>query len=148
MEFRVVGPLPDGPELPWARALVERARAAGVVWRVADDPFAELADWDLLVLPSREEAFGLVLVEAMAMRVPVIASDIDGPAEIVTADVGLLVPPDRPADLARAIDELLADPARRERLGHAGRIRVEQRYAVEHQATALDRAYRTAIGTD
>ena len=81
--FRLVGPLADGPEQPWAAALVERAGQAGVAWSTTSDPFDELAGWDVLVLPTREEAFGLVLIEAMAMRLPVVASRVDGPRDIV-----------------------------------------------------------------
>ena len=49
---------------------------------------------DLLVQPSVAEAFGLVLVEAMSSRLPVIAAEAHGPAEIVAAGTGWLVPPD------------------------------------------------------
>ena len=142
IEFRLVGPCPDGPERPWAERQVTRARELGVKHGVTEDPFAELSDWDLLVLPTRSEPFGLVLVEAMAMRLPVIASRIDGPREIVTPDTGLLVDVDDPRGLADAILELAADPERRERMGAAGRARVERMYTIERQADAVHSAYR------
>ena len=142
IEFRLVGPCPDGPERPWAVRQVTRARELGVKHGVTEDPFAELSDWDLLVLPTRSEPFGLVLVEAMAMRLPVIASRIDGPREIVTPDTGLLVDVDDPRGLADAILELAADPERRERMGAAGRARVERMYTIERQADAVHSAYR------
>jgi glycosyltransferase involved in cell wall biosynthesis len=115
------------------------------VWRVAADPFAELADWDVLALPSREEAFGLVLIEALGLEVPVVATRIDGPADIVSPDVGRLVPPDDADALADAITGLLDDPARRVAMGRAGRARVAERYSVQRQAEAIDGCYRDAV---
>lgn len=73
-------------------------------------------DSDLLVLPSlesRREAFGMVLLEAMACGIPVIASDIPGPDEVVSNDEnGLLTPPGDTAKLAEAIITILSDPRR------------------------------------
>jgi L-malate glycosyltransferase len=115
---------------------------------VTSDPFAELADWDLLVLPSRSEPFGIVLIEAMSMKLPVVATRIDGPREIVTRDTGLLVDVDDVNGLADAILELARDPGRRERMGAAGRERVASSFTLEQQAEAVDRAYRgTVAGT-
>jgi phosphatidylinositol alpha-mannosyltransferase len=70
------------------------------------------------------ESFGIVLVEAMAAGLPVVASDIAGYDEVVRDGVdGLLVPPDDPAALAVAIGKVLDDPALARRLGDAGRER-------------------------
>ncbi len=142
LEFRLVGPCPDGPDRGWAELLVARAGELGVKHGVTDDPFAELAGWDLLVLPSRSEPFGLVLIEAMGMGLPVVATRIDGPTEIVTDETGILVDVDDARGLADAILELAADRERRERMGAAGRARVEGTYSLERQADAIRRAYR------
>lgn len=142
LEFRLVGPCPDGPDRGWAELLVARAGELGVKHGVTDDPFAELAGWDLLVLPSRSEPFGLVLIEAMGMGLPVVATRIDGPTEIVTDETGILVDVDDARGLADAILELAADRERRERMGAAGRARVEGTYSLERQADAIQRAYR------
>ncbi len=139
--FRLVGPLADGPEQPRAAALVERAGQAGVAWSTTSDPFDELAGWDVLVLPTREEAFGLVLIEAMAMRLPVVASRVDGPRDIVAPDTGLLVAPEDVDGVVAAIGALLDDPGRRHAMGAAGRARVEAEYTLEQQADALEQAY-------
>ena len=147
VEFRIVGPCPDGPERRWAEGLVARALENGVRHGTTSDPFSELAEWDLLVLPSRSEPFGLVVIEAMAMGLPVVATSIDGPREIVTAETGLLVEVNDVRGLAGAILELARDRERGERMGAAGRARVASTFTLERQAKAVDRAYReTAAG--
>jgi glycosyltransferase involved in cell wall biosynthesis len=72
---------------------------------------------DLLVLPSVAEAFGLVLVEAMACGLPVIAAETHGPAEIVAAGTGWLVPPDDEEALAEALVTAASDAEERRRRG-------------------------------
>jgi len=83
---------------------------------------------DLLVLPSRAEPYGMVVTEALACGVPVLATDVDGLPEALgstaVGDVpGLLVPPDDPAELAAALRRWLTEPALRERLREAARAR-------------------------
>src|SRR5260370_15357417 len=74
-------------------------------------PFAELV-WDiqrsaLLVLPSRAESFGMGLVDALACGTPVVATRCGGPEAIVSAEVGILVPPEDPQALAAGIAQVL-----------------------------------------
>jgi N-acetyllactosaminide 3-alpha-galactosyltransferase len=82
-----------------------------------------------LVLPSftRLEAFGLVLLEAMACETPVIASRIPGVLDVV-GEAGLLVRPRDPSSLANAILEILENPGYARSMGKNGRRRVEQKY--------------------
>ncbi len=102
----------------------------GTVARAIGDDQVFLAGWrphqelpealnagDLLVLPSVAEAFGLVLVEAMACGLPVIAANTHGPAEIVTAESGWLVPADDQNALAEALLAAASDPRERTRRG-------------------------------
>ena len=67
-----------------------------------------MAESAVVVLPSRAESFGAVLVEALACGTPVVATRSGGPEDIVTGDVGRLVPPDEPKALAEAIQSVLA----------------------------------------
>jgi len=145
LEFRIVGPSAAGPESGWAESLVARAARRGIERRSVGDAFVELAGWDLMVLPSREDPFPLAVLEGMAASLPVIASRVDGIAEQVTEQTGVLVAPDDPAALAEAIAALAADPGRRRRLGEAARRRVETEFTLERQALAMDAAYRSAL---
>jgi glycosyltransferase involved in cell wall biosynthesis len=77
---------------------------------------------DLLLVPSSEEPFGRVVVEALAMETPVIATCIGGPAEVIDDEVtGKLVTPGDPAAWAAAAGELLAADERRREMGRRGR---------------------------
>ena len=80
---------------------------------------------DVLVMPSRQESFGLVLVEAAAVGKPVIACRSQGPDEIVEhGTTGLLVDQDSPTELASAIRIVVTSASLRESMGSAGRDRV------------------------
>ena len=105
------------PTVEWFGWLDDRARL--------DQLYAEAS---LLVLPSRFEAFSNALLEAMGNGLPCVATDVGGNSEIVDdGKTGILVPPGEPEPLAAALIELLSDPARAERLGHAGRAKVLER---------------------
>ena len=107
------------------------------------DHHAFYAQLDCFVLPSRIEAFGLVLTEAMAHQVPVITSDAEGPMSIVHDGVDAVVTPrGDAAALADAIAALLRDPARGRALGEAGRALVERHYTKQAMAARLKAALR------
>jgi glycosyltransferase involved in cell wall biosynthesis len=106
---------------------------------------ADLADFfaaiDLFAMPSRSEAWGLAALEAMAHRVPVAASAIQGLAEIVEAGrSGWLVPPGNAEALARVIQEAAADPERLLQIGQAARDRAEQ-FTVSQMASETEAFY-------
>jgi glycosyltransferase involved in cell wall biosynthesis len=122
--------------------LSDRVRRLG---HVADEPLLAAAYHEAraLVLPSDYEAFGLVLLEAMAQGTPVIASRVGGIPEIVEdGRTGLLVPPGAPEPLAEAIARIWDDPGLGRRLGTAGRTTVVPRYTWEAAAVALEALYR------
>jgi phosphatidylinositol alpha-mannosyltransferase len=102
---------------------------------------------DVFCAPSLgRESFGMVLLEAMAAGVPVIASDIDGYTEVVDPGVdGLLVSPGDPVALAGAMDYLLGDPVLRSRLVRAGRRKaIGLRW--DQVAGLVEAAYRESCG--
>ncbi len=145
VEFRLVGPLAGGGERAWAQAVVRRGNRCGVRWSTVSDGRAELRDWDVFVLPARQDPFPLVVLEAMAAGLPVVATAIDGVPEQVDAGCGLLVAPEDAGALARAIDVLIDDGARRAAMGAAGARRVASQFTPARHASELAGAYRRAV---
>lgn len=98
--------------------LGERVRFLGDI----ADPRDAYAAADVFVLPSHYEAFGIVLLEAMAQHTPVVATTAGGMPEVV-ADTGIIVPPRSPNDLAIAVGSLLSDESYRQTLAKKGHAR-------------------------
>jgi glycosyltransferase involved in cell wall biosynthesis len=91
-----------------------------------------MAGWDIFVLPSLDEGFGVAALEGMAAGLPVIASAVGGLCELVqNGETGWLVPPASPAELAQRVGELIHDGRKREAMGIAGRQR-----ALDHFPTS------------
>ena len=108
---------------------------------------AILPQIDLCVHPSVDEAFGLVLLEAMAAGKAVVATSVGGIPEIVAEGrTGLLVPPRDPAALARAVCTVLADPEQRANMGAAGRARVEQEFTIQKTMRDYETLYSQLMG--
>jgi glycosyltransferase involved in cell wall biosynthesis len=100
------------------------------------DPRALLQESDIFTLASTGEAFGLVLPEAMACGLPVVATRSGGIVEIVDDRItGLLVPPLNPEALANALQQLIQDAAARTMMGSKGRSRVENKFTIETVVT-------------
>lgn len=97
-----------------------------------------IANADMLVLPSLMEGLPVVLMEALALRVPVIASGVAGIPELIEhGKTGLtVIPTDAPA-LAQAIKRLTDDPALRDRLAQAGRARIEEEFTSNESARRM-----------
>ncbi len=108
-----------------------------------------LAVADVFCAPSLgKESFGMVLLEAMAAGVPVVASDIDGYRNVVSHDSdGYLVPPDRPELWSRALVELLDDPDTAARLSRAGH-RKASAYRWQVIARKLESVYCQVLGLE
>jgi len=90
------------------------------------------------------EPFGLVIVEAMAMGVPVVASDTGGPAEIIDAGSGVLVPAGDAAQLGATLERLAADPELCRALGTGGRRRAAV-FSADRVAQAHAAIYRRLL---
>ena len=108
----------------------------------SDEPRNHLRGFDVFVLPSRFEGFPLTVIEAMLAELPVVASDVGSVREaVLDGDTGLLVAPEDPEALARAVGALLADPARRRAMGQQGRRRALERFTVEAMARRFESLY-------
>ena len=135
----------DGPE---RASLEQQALALGIADRVrfvgwVSDRHAFFDGIDVFVLPSREEPFGIVLIEAMAEALPVIVTDTDGPSFIVRdKDTGFVVPPENTDTLARAIKVAIENSNDMSVMGMAGYEDVKVRFSREAVAALLSHALR------
>lgn len=100
-----------------------------------------LATMDIFVLPSYQEALPLVCLEALAMGIPVIATEVGGIPEIVSPEVGVLVPPKNPTALAGALESLLDNHKLMEEMGEAGRLRYNQYFTISQMAHNTQKVY-------
>jgi glycosyltransferase involved in cell wall biosynthesis len=111
-----------------------------------DDVLSLIGACDLFVLPSLAEPFGLVLLEAMALSKPVIATNAGGPREIVAdGSTGLLVPPGDPLAMAHAIRSLMIDRSRMETMGKLGNERFQESFTVRQMAQGMHAVYNSAV---
>jgi glycosyltransferase involved in cell wall biosynthesis len=136
----------DGNQTPRLRAAAERSGRGGAVRLLgARGDVAELlCAADVFVVPSRWEGFGSVLLEAMALEAPIVASDLAAVREVV-GDDALLVPPDRPDALAAAVAAVLADPDGAARRAARARERFLATFTIDRVADAMAGFYRRAL---
>jgi mannosyltransferase len=143
-----------GAETPdqrgFAEALRDRVRAAGLTERVrflGELPIAEVPLWyqriSIYAFTSRNEGFGLTLLEAMAAGAALVAARA-GAAERVVADgdTGLLIPPGDVDALVQALERLLADPAGTAEMGRRARARVLAEFSVDAEAEHIVAVYQ------
>jgi glycosyltransferase involved in cell wall biosynthesis len=145
-----------GGEAPWVRGtflpeLQALAAELGVKGRVVlagerPDIPRVMAAADVFAMPSFEEPFGLVFLEAMIMRRPVVSLNNGGTPEVVDhGGSGFLAPPGDIEVLARHILSLLHDPGLRARMGAHGRARVLERFTARRMAADAARAYESLV---
>jgi glycosyltransferase involved in cell wall biosynthesis len=146
IEFRMVGDLVVGGERPWAEGIAAEAQRSEIVLRSGVDPFVELAEWDIFMLPSRMDPCPLAVLEAMAMGLPVIGTRVGGIPEQLGSDAGVLVESEDVDGLVEAVLSLAESRELRSSLGDAARRRAGDLFSVERQASALDLVYRRALG--
>ena len=113
-----------------------------------DDIPKYFAACDVFVLPSisRLEAFGLVVLEAMASSKPVVVSDIPGVTELVSdGEEGLHAEPMNAEDLAQKINLLISDEALKKRLGENGRRKVERDFTRDKVVSQIEEVYSEVV---
>jgi glycosyltransferase involved in cell wall biosynthesis len=137
-----------GPVEAGLRAQASRLGVSGFVHfpGCVEDVRPWLAVFDLLVQPSRSEGLSLAVLEAMAMGLPVVATDVGGMSEAVKDGVtGRLVPAENSVALATALKAVLGDRTRMEELGLAGRERA-RKFSVSRSAELLGELYMALLG--
>jgi glycosyltransferase involved in cell wall biosynthesis len=141
---------PDGQERDRIESIVQELGLTDITQfpgriGTADLPFYYAAA-DVSVVPSHYEPFGLVAIEAMASRTPVVASDVGGlQFTVLPEETGLLVPPKDVAGFAQAIDRILADPQLKQKWGLAARKRVETTFSWRGVAQQLSQLYQQLL---
>jgi len=108
---------------------------------VRDDVTRLLAVRDLLASASHWEGLPIAVLEAMAAGLPVVATRVGDVPNVVAPQTGLLVDPHQPAQLARAIQEILDDPARGQEMGAAGRSLALERHSPDRWLDSLHQVY-------
>ena len=110
-----------------------------------EDVRAFLLTGDLYVLPSRDEPFGIALLEAMACGLPIVATNCHGPAEILDEHSAWLCAANDEAALTAAMAAAINDPAGRRRRAQAGWRLLRQRYTTNQAVTQFERLYEDAL---
>jgi glycogen synthase len=129
------------------------AQTTGEAWRIRFTGFipdSEVVDLmlsaDVMVIPSVYEPFGVVALEAMAAKVPIVASDVDGLAEIIKHEYnGILVFPRDPASISWGISKILSDPTDAQRLVENGEQELSRKYTWDAVATLTLDCYKNAL---
>lgn len=138
----------DGPREGKLRALAKSLNLEGrIAWcGYLPSPADVLARSQIFVLASRSEAFPRSILEAMRAGLPVVASDVGGVSEAVSAgETGLLVPSGDPEALAVALGELLENAALRQRMGAAARQSFNSRFRLERMAAETGALYEEVV---
>jgi glycosyltransferase involved in cell wall biosynthesis len=128
--FEMVG---DGAQLVLSQEMASNLGVSSSIDWIPRQPHRELPNlisrWDVTVIPSVQEAFGVAALESSAMEVPVVASDVCGLRDtVLDGQTGVLVPPRSPEAIADALIMILQDADLRQRMGRAGREKVQSEY--------------------
>lgn len=147
-DYRVVI-LGEGPEEPSLREQASRLGIERSVEFLGFQPQHIVREWmrraQIFVLPSVEEGQGVVLLEALASGTPVVGSDVDGIAEVITPAVGRLFPVGDSAALAERVLEIIEDAALCHRLAAAARQRAEMEYDWDRLSLEYIALYRQVL---
>lgn len=136
---------PDGAVI---RGLAKRLGVADriEILGVVDNQFDVMAKCDIVVVPSLEETFSVVCLEAQLLGRPVVATEVGGITEFVLHDsTGLTVPPEDPTAIAAAVERLIREPALSERLVRRARRQAENRFTVDAFSGRVRRLIQSAL---
>lgn len=145
VEFLVSG---TGPEEHNLRRLARDLKISKQITFVSNmhDFSVSLAAMDIFCLPSLRQGFGTIMLEAMAMNRPVIASGVGGVFSVIrNNETGIVVPPSDSQSLADEILSLLKDPDRARQIGDAGRQEVEQQFNVQKMVRLTAKLYQSIL---
>ncbi len=147
LTYRIVG---DGEERKSLEALAESLDLGNHVFFLGKLPhreaLQEMAQADIFCLPSWQEGFGVVYIEAMALGIPVIGVKGEGIEDVIDPGAnGLLVRPHEVEDLAEALESLLKSPDYARKLAVAGRATVLAGFTWEHNAARTIELYRSLL---
>lgn len=137
--------------IEFEREFVRRFERAGIAHRLhrlgyRNDVPRLMNQADLLVHPAQQEPLGRVLLEAAAAELPIVATDVGGTREILTDGLSArLIPPGDPHSLATAIEEMAGSPGLRTRFATNARRGIEERFQIEHAASALRRLWERIL---
>jgi glycosyltransferase involved in cell wall biosynthesis len=138
----------DGPEHEELRSLITGTWRSEFVHMTGARADVEqlLAAFDVFALTSRSEGLPLVLLEAMATRLPVVAAAVGGIPDVIQSGVtGFLFAAGRREDLRLELMRLFSDPMRARRVGFAGRRAVARRHSVQHMAESYAALYEEVV---
>lgn len=146
--LRIAG---DGPEQSHLEDLADKLSVTESIEWLGRLPNRCVADFyqsiDVVVVPSRQESFGVTAVEGSACARPVIASRVGGLSEvIVDGETGFLVPSESISELGKAMERLIKEPTLRETMGRQGRAYVLQHYDWQKNVTQMEQVYERVLG--
>lgn len=139
----------DGPTRPRIESLISRRGLTDTILLLGNVPNEKMPSLyrtvDAVMLPSRAEAFGIALVEAMACQRPVIGAAVGGIPEVVANGLTGWILDMKDLTAFRKILTYISSPAIRNRIGRSGRRRVEASYSVEMMMAAIEDVYQEAL---
>jgi glycosyltransferase involved in cell wall biosynthesis len=140
--FYIIG---DGPRLQYIKALIQNLALENRIFMLGhrEDIPELLSSLDVLVHPSTaNEGVPQAILQALAMRKPVIASDVGAIREVIIhGQTGILIPPRETQDIADRVVDLFKNPVLRERLGNEGQRMVRDSYSLERMLDRIEELY-------
>jgi glycosyltransferase involved in cell wall biosynthesis len=153
VRFRLIGDIIAEEDAPYRDRIRAQARRLDLGERLVlegfrDDYRTVIGASDVFVLPSVYDTLPSIVIEAMGMGVPVVATNVGGvPEQVEDGVTGVLVPPNDPTALADAVLALLDDPDRRQRMGKAARTRALEVFGLESYVARTRALYEELLGS-